>query len=150
MSMGIYLPNMELPKLGYREIRIHPDGTVTEQPMPEYPGYEDKLGKAIQIPPPRIIALRKKLFEMIKAELEDDPYCKSYEGCLEVICDYPDYFEDEEAARGPSYYCIRLHCYVLGPSRHYDFTGKTMNEALDKLEKALNKWAEEAKDGEQD
>ena len=91
----------------------------------------------------RFAALRKKLFGMIKAELEIDPYCKSYEGCLEVICEYPNYFEDEEATIGPVYYCIKLHCYVLGPSRHYDFTGKTMSEALDKLEKALNKWAED-------
>lgn len=83
---------------------------------------------------------------MIKATLEIDPYCKSYEGCLEVMCEYPDYFDDEEATSGPSYYCIRLHCYVLGPSRHYDFTGKTMNEAPDKLEKALKEWAEEAKE----
>ena len=98
----------------------------------------------------RLLALRKKLFEMIKAELEIDPYCKSYEGTLEVICEYPDYFDDEEATSGPSYYCIRLHCYVIGPSRHYDFTGKTMSEALDKFEKALNKWAEEATDGKQD
>lgn len=46
---GIYIPGMKMPKLGYREIRIHHDGNVTENPCPEY-SYEEKISKAIPVP----------------------------------------------------------------------------------------------------
>ena len=88
----------------------------------------------------RFIALRRRLFRMIRQELERDDHCKSYEGCLEVMTEYPNYFEDNEAEMGPSYVKITLHCYVLGPHRHYDFEGKTMGEALDKLEETITGW----------
>lgn len=89
----------------------------------------------------RFRKLRAKLFSMIKKQLEEDPYSKSYEGALEVKCEYPNYFEDENAEDLPYFYCITLHCYVLGPHRHYDFAGITMSGALDKFEQALNEWA---------
>ena len=88
----------------------------------------------------RFIALRCRLFKMIHQELKRDPCCKSYEGSLEINVTYPDYFEDEEAESGPDYCYITLHCYVLGPTRHYDFKGKTMKEALDKMDEALTRW----------
>ena len=88
----------------------------------------------------RFRKLRGKLFSMIKKQLEEDPCCKSYEGALEVTCEYPNYFEDEKAEGLPCFYCITLHCYVIGPARHYDFAGNSMSEALDKFESALNEW----------
>ena len=88
----------------------------------------------------RFIALRCRLFRMIRQELERDDHCKSYEGCLEVMTEYPDYFQDPEAEQGAAYVKITLHCYVLGPHRHYDFEGKTMAEALDKLEETITGW----------
>ena len=91
----------------------------------------------------RFIALRCRLFKLIHKELERDPYCKSYEGCLEVLAEYPNYFEDEEAESGPTFYCITLHCYVLGPARHYEFKGKTMGEALNKLDETITEWEEQ-------
>lgn len=91
----------------------------------------------------RFRKLRGKLFSMIEKQLEDDPCCKSYEGALEVMCEYPNYFEDKNAESLPLVYRITLHCYVLGPARHYDFVGDTMSRALDKFESALNEWAEE-------
>ena len=86
----------------------------------------------------RFRQLRKRLFGMIKKELEEDPCCKSYEGCLEVTAEYPNYFEDEEATGLPCYYQITLHCYVIGNARHYDFHGDTFDNCLDQLERFLD------------
>lgn len=88
----------------------------------------------------RFIALRCRLFRMIRQELERNGHCKSYEGCLEVMTEYPNYFEDVDAEMGPCYVKITLHCYVLGPHRHYELEGKTMAEALDKLEEMIAEW----------
>ena len=46
--MGIYLHNMEMPTLGYREIRIYPDGRVTEE---DECGIDEVVGVAEPIPP---------------------------------------------------------------------------------------------------
>lgn len=86
----------------------------------------------------RFKALRKRLFSLIKNALDEDDYHKSYEGDIEVTAEYPNYFEDEEANESPSHYSIKLHCYVVGPYRHYDFHGETFEAALDKFEKFLN------------
>ena len=40
----------------------------------------------------------------------------------------------------PDFYLIRLHCYVLGPGRHYEWKGRTLKNALDKAEKDINQW----------
>lgn len=88
----------------------------------------------------RFIALRSRIFKLISAQLAEDPCCKSYEGTLEITAQYPNYFEDNEAECDADYYCITLHCYVLGGARHYDFIGKTLCAALDKLEETVNEW----------
>ena len=89
----------------------------------------------------RFKALRKKVMDAVGWELtENDGYGKSYEGAFELIVVYPNYYEDYDATQGPESYCIRLHCYVLGPSRHYDWFGKTFGEALSKAEKEILSW----------
>jgi len=88
----------------------------------------------------RFHALRKKVMDAVKEQLEYDGHCKSYEGAFEVTVCYPNYFEDENASQGPAYYVITLHCYVLGPHRHYDWHGKTFAEALRKAEDEINSW----------
>jgi hypothetical protein len=73
------------------------------------------------------------------ALLEDD-YCKSYEGCFEILVEYPNYFEDEEGKiQHPSAWIITLHCYILGPERHYDWMGKTLSEAFAKCKPDVEK-----------
>ena len=74
------------------------------------------------------------MFSAIDEALEEDGHCKSYEGCFEIIVNYPNYFEDETAESGPDGYIIRLHCYVIGQSMHYDWMGDTFSEALTKAE----------------
>ncbi len=88
----------------------------------------------------RFDALRKMVMEAIGEQLEEDPGCKSYEGTFEWTVCYPNYFEDPEATQGPELYVLTLHCYVLGPHRHYDWRGKTKAEALGKAEKEIKSW----------
>jgi hypothetical protein len=38
----------------------------------------------------RFLSLRKRVFDMIRKELAKDPYCKSYEGAIDVRCAYPN------------------------------------------------------------
>ena len=84
--------------------------------------------------------LRRRLWDLL-GTVDFSDGCKSYEGAIEVHCEYPDYFfclannEDKPQIPEPSYYEITLHCYVLGPTRHYKFKGKTFSQALDCFEK---------------
>lgn len=90
----------------------------------------------------RFLALRKRLFKMISDYFDDGgDACKSYEGTFEIVYSYPDYFDDEDAeASVPDAVLINLHVYVVGPHRHYTFRGMTLDEALDRLEAALDEW----------
>ena len=86
----------------------------------------------------RFSQLRSRLFKMIAKELAEDPHCKNYEGCLEVLAEYPTYFEDNTAESSPNFYRIGLHCYVVGATRHYNFDGETMKDCLDQFEMWLD------------
>lgn len=81
----------------------------------------------------RIDALRKDLFDAIDYSLKMDGHHKNYEGRI-TLC-WPPRFEDE--------YTITLDCYVIGPGRHYYWTGKTPDDALDKAEKDIREWIKE-------
>lgn len=87
----------------------------------------------------RFNALRSKVFKAIAAQLINDSHCKSYEGTFEVVMGWPNYFEDEQMTAQPWVHII-LHCYVLGPARHYEWKGRTFAEALDKAEKEITGW----------
>lgn len=89
------------------------------------------------------LELRKRLFKAIDEYFSDpdgDGACKSYEGTFEIEVGYPDYFEDENASKGPDFYMIKLHCYVIGPNRHYEWKGKTLAEALHKCKNDIDDW----------
>ncbi len=90
----------------------------------------------------RFTALRKKVMSAIEEQLKIDDGCKSYEGTFEWTVEYPNYFEDPDATLPPSFYSLTLHCYVLGPARHYDWTGDSISKVLDKAEKTINGWLE--------
>jgi hypothetical protein len=87
----------------------------------------------------RFLALRRRVMQAIRRELEEDPCYKSYEGTFELLASYPDYF-DGEYTDEPDFFKIVLHCYVLGPARHYEWTGKTFKEALDSAEGEIDSW----------
>lgn len=83
----------------------------------------------------------------IKKALTIDCSCKSYEGFMELVIEFPDYFEmDRSKEDAPNQYVIRLHCYVLGPARHYEWRGRTLDEALDAAEKEISMWIAEVED----
>ena len=84
--------------------------------------------------------LRETVADMIHHELEEDNCCKSYEGTWELLISFPNYFEDKTATAKPDYYQITLHCYVIGPSRHYTWHGKTWMEALTKCKHDIDEW----------
>lgn len=98
-------------------------------------------------PMERFKRLRRAVMKAIERELSYDGHCKSYEGTFEWTVCYPNYFEDETGDNGASFYKLTLHCYVLGPARHYDWTGKTMDEALDKAEAEIDSWIGGEEDG---
>lgn len=90
--------------------------------------------------------LRKAVAEGIKKELAIDCGCKSYEGTWELLVEFYDYFEDEDATAPPRYVEIRLHCYVLGPSRHYHWSGRNWNEAIRECERDVLAWCRNLED----
>lgn len=96
----------------------------------------------------RFARLRKMVAKEIERQLAIDCLCKSYEGTWELTVSYPNYFEDEAATAKPDFYQIVLHCYVIGPHRHYDFSGKSWDECLEKCENAVASWCAEQEETE--
>lgn len=88
----------------------------------------------------RFCRLRKIVAKEIERQLAIDCCCKSYEGTWELTVSYPNYFEDETATAKPDFYQITLHCYVIGPSRHYRWSGKSWDECLNKCELDIDEW----------
>lgn len=91
----------------------------------------------------RFIAVRAELFKAIAECLKEDGHCKSYEGAL--VVNLPNYFEETAAAdhfgwHGRGAWTIELHCYLIGPNRHYRWEGRSFNEALTKAEKDIRSW----------
>lgn len=91
-------------------------------------------------------SLRQQVASYICEYLKDDCGHKSYEGTWELLVSYPSYFEDDTATSRPDYYQITLHCYVLGPGRHYDWHGKTWSEALKKCKVDIEQWIKDELD----
>lgn len=81
---------------------------------------------------------RKRLWDLLsRTDMID---CKSYDGVIELTYCYPSYFDTEPKYEVPIYECVYiiLHCYVIGPTRHYEFGGKTLNDAVDKFEEWID------------
>ena len=87
--------------------------------------------------------LRKQVADYIRNYLKEDCGHKSYEGTWEILTSYPSFFEDETASAPPDFARVALHCYVLGPSRHYGWDGKTLLEALNKCKQDIDQWVKE-------
>lgn len=91
----------------------------------------------------RFDRLRQRVMRAVEYELEqNDGYCKSYEGTFEVTMSFPEYFRDETGTKPPDFVSITLHCYVLGPHRHYTWRGPTFLDALRKAEAEIDSWIE--------
>lgn len=87
--------------------------------------------------------LRRSTAQCIKAILDAGEPGKMYEGTWEILCSYLDAFEDPDCTSGPVYWEIHLHCYLLGPARHYEWSGETFEEALVKCQADVLEWIAE-------
>lgn len=91
----------------------------------------------------RFVQIRSELFKAIAQSLAEDGHCKSYEGAL--VIHLPNYFEESEATRGYGWFgtgawTIEMHCYLIGPNRHYRWEGKSFEDALHKAETDIRAW----------
>jgi hypothetical protein len=91
----------------------------------------------------RLMALRERLFVAIQHSFEECGNGKSYEGAFSIA--FPNYFEARDP--GPHAWMVHLDCYVVGPSRHYDWHGVTLEDAVAATEKDVNGWIEESEAG---
>ncbi len=89
------------------------------------------------------LCLRNKIFELIDRSIAIDGHHKSYEGRMSIV--FPNRFEDTEGVMK-----IKLDCYVLGPTRHYYWAGKTLQEATNKARKDVDQWEKEVEIYEQE
>lgn len=92
----------------------------------------------------KFLELRKWFMEKLK-KMDDEgdlEYCKSYEGSFELALVYPNFFESEAPYEEKPYVCITLHCYVIGPHRHYDWKGNTIEDAVSKARSDIEKWVD--------
>jgi hypothetical protein len=93
--------------------------------------------------PADVVALarfRERLHDAVNRSLALDGHCKSYEGAIEICT--PSVFDDE--------WIVKVHCYVLGPHRHYSFTGNRFEIALNKADEELTSWIVELEDDERE
>lgn len=84
--------------------------------------------------------LRVKVGEYIEDYSKDDSGHKSYEGTWELSVIYPSYFESDDFTAPPDLYYVKLHCYVLGPQRHYEWVGGSWIESLKKAKSDIENW----------
>lgn len=99
----------------------------------------------------RLARFRSNVFAAIRRQLALDPTCKAYEGTVSVV--FPSYFAGEDGGilyQPQDCFVVRLDCYVLGPARRYDWTGKTLDEALDGAELDLTQWITEIAEEERE
>ncbi len=76
--------------------------------------------------------------------------CKPYEGEFEIAFSYLNYFEEADCGRSdePDFYDITLHCYVLGPKRHYHWYGSTIEQAVRNCYRDVSKWIKEEQEAD--
>lgn len=90
----------------------------------------------------RFFELRKRIFDMIRIRLDGDKNHPLFEGLISVCSQYGDYYEEETGET--ELVSILLHSTALGGKDDYhQFIGKTMEEALDKLEAQIEEWENE-------
>lgn len=90
----------------------------------------------------RFETLREKLYQCIEDTLKIDNHHKSYEGAFIIEQRFPSYFEREDDA----IWNIHLSCYLIDPSRGYDWEGATFGEALRRAEQDIYQWINEEYD----
>jgi hypothetical protein len=88
----------------------------------------------------RLDAFRELVHRGVKRALEIDGHCKHYEGRMVYTVEVPPYFDFAEA---PCVHTLFLACYVLGPSRHYQWRGTSADEVFALATADVEKWIAE-------
>lgn len=78
----------------------------------------------------RFQKLHLKVTDACKQAVNDGAGSKSYDGMMNFSIDLPAFYEDDSA---PLYH-IHLQCYLIGPTRSYDWFGLNADECLNKAE----------------
>jgi hypothetical protein len=82
----------------------------------------------------RVTRAQQRIFRCIEDELRQDGHHKSYEGAIEISLSLPNYFEQSTSPQ----WTISLHCYLLLDGRHQSWSGRTLPEAIAKMEAAID------------
>lgn len=85
------------------------------------------------------LSLRRYLFDFWNKHGMDECH-KSYEGAFELLLSFPCYFDDGADKDEPDFFEITLHCYVLGPYRHYHWRGNNFKEVVNEARKDIERW----------
>ena len=87
---------------------------------------------------PEIIERFKQLHLKVKSAcnqaVNEGAGGKSYDGTMKFSIDLPPFYEEDFK---PLYH-INLQCYLIGPSRSYDWFGVTAEECLEKAESDID------------
>lgn len=92
----------------------------------------------------RFEQLRSDLFDAIAVVLSRGGGGKSYEGDFRI--QFPGYRHERDVPEwgAGEPWGIFLDCYLIGPSRHYDWWGETFTDVLLKAETDIRAWMHEA------
>lgn len=96
----------------------------------------------------RFQSLRRRLFDAIESETNEDCHYKSYEGTFRIQFAFKNYFEtkDRECAwLEPEEYVIELDCYLFGPGRHYEWRAGSFYQAFKQCKHDIEQWINEDK-----
>lgn len=104
----------------------------------------DELAKQLA----RFDELREMVDKAVKHAWAHGAPGKSYEGVWELHIEYPSTDGGGAKQRPPFFWEITLHCYLIGPYRHYKWRGKTFKDALDKCYEDVVAWCAEEMDDE--
>lgn len=74
-------------------------------------------------------------------EVQHEPG-KFYEGEWEITFHYPGWDDDSTGTAQPDWCKIKLHCYLIGPSRHYEWEG-TLDDAMARCKADVTQWCKE-------
>lgn len=88
------------------------------------------------------LSLRRYLFDFWNKHGMDECH-KSYEWTFELLLSFPNYFDNGADNDEPDYFEITLHCYVLGPHRHYHWRGNNFKEVVKEARHDIERWINE-------
>lgn len=108
---------------------------------------DERMARQMQ----RFYALRKRVLDAIASMLEDGSgeHHKSYEGAMELRLEWPEFFVPNPYTAEPEATVV-LHCYLLGPGRHFEWHDTTLQAALDRAERDIEEWMQWYDEGGED